>query len=286
MTRRIRLIHDGYPIERGMDTAVSRVLLRRASAGEVQETFRMHVPGRVIAFGKRDTLEPGYRAAVAAAREEGFDAVERLAGGRAAVFHEGTFAFSWTIPEPDPRPGIKQRFETLSSLMVRAFSRLGIAAATGEISGEYCPGNYSVHHAHRIKLMGVGQRLARHAAHIGGVVVVADSSLARRALVPVYAALGLDWDPATVGSLQDVVPGLLMHEVAAAIESELSDMADLERGHLDKSITALARQLTPEHLSPQPGPCTHDQSEPMPATATPLTLEAARGRRARPGREA
>jgi lipoate-protein ligase A len=249
MARTIQLIRAGYPDTPGMDTAVSRALLLRASAGEVPETFRLNVPGRIMAFGKRDTIEPGYPKAVAAAREMGFDPVERLAGGRAAVFHEGALAFSWSIPTTDPRPGINERFEMLSGLIVRAFSRLGIEAGVGEISGEYCPGEYSVHHAHRIKLMGVGQRLARHAAHIGGVVMVTDAALARNALVPVYAALGLDWNPATVGSLQEVAPGVTMQSVAAAIEGELLALATLESTHLDEVTVGLAQEFAPEHMS-------------------------------------
>jgi lipoate-protein ligase A len=203
-----------------------------------------------MAFGKRDTLDAGYADAVAATRAAGFAAVERLAGGRAAVFHEGTFAFSWSIPEADPRPGIRQRFEVLSTLMVGAFSRLGISADVGEIRGEYCPGDYSIHHGHRFKLMGVGQRLARHAAHIGGVVVVTDAALAREALIPVYAALGLEWDPSTAGALQDVVPGLTMRAVAAAIEAELAAHAKLAVTHLDETTIGLAQRLAPEHVPP------------------------------------
>jgi len=245
----IKLIRDGYPNAPGMDIAVSRALLLRASEGEITETFRLNIPGRVMAFGKRDTLTPGYPAAVVAAHTAGFRPVERLAGGRAAVFHEGTFAFSWTIPASDPRSGIKSRFSLLTDLMVAAFARIGIEGEVGQVPGEYCPGDHSVHHDGRIKLMGVGQRLARGAAHIGGVVMVTNSALAREALIPVYEALQLDWNPATVGALQDIVPGLTMQSAAAAIETELSAAASLEAVHLDETTIDLARTLAPDHVS-------------------------------------
>ena len=39
-------------------------------------------------------------------------------------------------------------------------------------------------------------------AHVGTVVVVEDAESIRHVLEPVYAALGLDWDPATVGAVE------------------------------------------------------------------------------------
>ncbi len=250
MSRRIRIVTNDFAREPALDTAVSRALLLHASDGRVPETVRVHTPGRILAFGKRDTLESGYRSAVDAAVSHGFTPIERLAGGRAAVFTEHTLAFAWTIPDPDPRRGVYARFEALSRLMVRAFATLGIEAETGQIPGEYCPGDYSVHHAGRIKLMGVGQRLARRAAHVGGVVVVRNPELIRDVLVAVYGALRLDWEPQTVGALSDVVPEVTPAAAAAAIRREFAGIAELVPGRIGDETMALARTLVPEHLSP------------------------------------
>jgi lipoate-protein ligase A len=246
---RLSVIRDSTAHDAALDTALSRAILLRVSDGSLPETFRLHVPGRVVAFGKRDTLSPGYPAAAAAAARLGFSGVERLAGGRAAVFHEGTLAFSWSIPDPSPASGIHDRFRRLSSLMVAAFTRLGVTAAVGELPGEYCPGEYSVHAGGR-KVMGVGQRLARHAAHIGGVVVVSNGALVARALRPVYAALGIDWRPETAGSLQDTDPTLTLAAVADAILAELGREADLDPAVLDAETLELGRALAPDHASP------------------------------------
>ena len=245
----IDVVREGHASDPGLDTAVSRALLIEASAGQIPETFRLNLPGRVVAFGKRDTLLDGYRRAVRAARTQGFEAVERLAGGRAAAFHEGALAFSWSIPEPDPRSGITARFEQLSSLMVRAFGRLGVDAAVGELPGEYCPGAHSVHAGGRIKLMGVGQRLAKNAAHVGGVVVVSHSKLLRDILEPVYSALGLEWDPNTAGALQDVAPGVTMQEVAGVILDELATIRTPRHTSIERRTMQLAAELAPEHLA-------------------------------------
>lgn len=164
MPRQISLVTDSYPAIPGLDTTLARAILQSVSAGSSGETFRIYSPGRVMAFGKRDTLTPGFPEAAMSAQSHGYVPLVRLAGGRAAVFHEGTLAFGWTTPIDDPRSGIQERFEALSELMVRVFSRLGVASAIGEIPGEYCPGRYSVHHSGNRKVMGVGQRLARNAS--------------------------------------------------------------------------------------------------------------------------
>lgn len=244
----LRLVREDFSATPALDTAVSRALLLRASDGDIPETFRLHVPGDVVAFGKRDTLEPGYPAAVKAARRRGFAPIERLAGGRAAVFTTGTLAFAWTVPDPDPRTGIYPRFRELAATMVAAFERLGVAAEIGELPGEYCPGEYSVHHGGSIKLMGVGQRLARRAAHVGGVVVVEGSDQVRRVLVDVYAALELPWDPATAGALQDVSSDITLETAADAIISELAHRRPLTEGRIEPATVSLAERLAPQHV--------------------------------------
>ncbi len=221
------------------DTEISRAMLAAASRGELADTFRLHVPGRVVAFGKRDVIDRRYPAARRAATAAGFAPVERMAGGRAAVFTEHTLSFAWTITDPDPRPGITPRFAALTEVVVDAFTRLGVPAAVGEIPGEYCPGSWSVHHG-GLKLMGVGQRLARHAAHVGGVIVVDRPDLVRRALVPVYRALELDWDPATAGALTDVDPGITLEATTDAVIAALADRFTLDPVPLDPGILAAA----------------------------------------------
>lgn len=206
LQREILLFREGFADDAAFDLAVSRALLEAAAAGSVPESFRLFVPGRVLAFGAGDALRPGYPAAVAAARAEGFAPVERLAGGRAAVFHEQTLAFAWAIRDPEPRRGIRLRFEELDAVIVAALRALGVDARVGEVPGEYCPGEHSVNAAGRRKLMGVGQRLISGAAHVGGVLVVDRADLVNRTLGPVYSALGYAFNPAATGSVADEVP--------------------------------------------------------------------------------
>ena len=228
-----------------MDTAISRAVLNRVAEGAEPETLRLHRPGPIVAFGPKDRLEPGYRAAIGAAAGLGFGSVQRLAGGRAALFHEETIAFSWAIPDPTPREGIRARFEALADIMADAFRSLGVDARVGEVAGEYCPGEHSVNARGKTKLMGVGQRVISGAAHVGGVVVVGGTDRIREVLIPVYDALGLSWDPLTAGSLEDEVPGVTWDEAEHAIADQFSERFDLEDGTLSEETLTLAHDLAP-----------------------------------------
>ena len=242
----IRLIRESRPGP--LDVAISHSILSAVSEGNIGPTLRLHYPGPVLAFGRADRVASGYPAAVRAARAHGFDAVERLAGGRAAVFHESTIAFSFAIPEPEPKSGIEDRFKLIAGLMVDAFDAMGVDARIGEIPGEYCPGQWSVNVGGRVKVMGVGQRLVRKAAHIGGVVVVDEGDRIRDVLIPVYRALGLDWDPRTAGSLADRSPGITNELVMKSITDQFRARYSLVEEELHEEIVEQAEHLVAEHL--------------------------------------
>jgi len=246
--RRFTLVTDHFHQHLALDVAVSHATLNAVARGEIGEVLRIHAPLPVVAFGRADRVQARYPQAVRAAGAHGFGAIERLSGGRAAVFHEATLAFAWAIPEEDPRSGIRERFQTVAEVMAAAFESLGIDARIGELPGEYCPGEWSVNVGGKVKVMGVGQRLIKGAAHLGGVVVVDDGDRIRDVLIPVYRALDLDWDPRTSGALADRAPGLDTGRVTAAIIDATSRRFDLEPGHLPQSVIDDATGLLPDHL--------------------------------------
>jgi lipoate-protein ligase A len=172
--------------------------------------------------------------------------VVRLAGGRAAAFHEGTLAIAWSRPESRPVAGTRDRFQELAGIVVEALSSLGIDVRIGEVPGEYCPGAWSVNARGEVKLAGIGQRLIAGAAHLGCVVVVTDSALLRSALEPVYDALELDWDPATAASVEDEAPDADLDRVEQALLTALQSRYELVDGELDRGTLELASEL--EHV--------------------------------------
>ena len=248
--RKIRVTREAFLEHAALDTAVSRALLRQVARGEEPETLRLYTPADVVAFGPQDTRADGYGRATAAARSSGFEAIERLAGGRAAVFHSGTIAFSWTMPDTVPREDVMARFDEAADIMMRALRRLGIDARVGEVIGEYCPGQHSVNARGERKLMGVGQRLIRGAAHVGGVVVVNDGDRIRDVLLPVYDALGVPWRPETVGSVEDELGGADYNAVVQAILDEFGARYALYEGAISAETLHAAEGLEREHLAP------------------------------------
>ncbi len=141
---RIAVHEESFPERPAFDTAVSRALLLAVGEGRSPAALRLYDPGDVVAFSLLDRVQPGFREAVAAARAHGFDAVLRLAGGRAAVFTRETLGFAWCVPDPEPRATIAARFDEMASTLAAALRRLGVDARVGAVPGEYCPGDHSV----------------------------------------------------------------------------------------------------------------------------------------------
>ena len=242
--RRIRLFLDPHPDPPALDTAISRATLEGVALGSLPETLRLHRPADVLAFGPRDRVAPGFADATAVARAHGFAPVERLAGGRAAVFHGETIALSWAMPSADARLGIRERFEEVAGLLAEALASLGVDARVGEVPGEYCPGEHSVNAGGRTKVAGVGQRIVAGAVHVGGVIVVEGSDRIREVLIPVYRALGLSWRPETTGSLRGEVPGITWDAAREAVVAEFRRRFEVEEARATPApVLARARVL-------------------------------------------
>lgn len=239
----VDLLRDGFPDRPAYDTAVSRALLERVGAGELPATLRVWRPGAMVSFGRLDAATPSFPDAVLAARARGYEAVLRVGGGRAAVFHAGTLAFGLARADADPRVGTYERYRASAELVAVALRDAGVDASVGEIAGEYCPGAHSVSAGGRLKLAGIAQRVTLRASYTEGVIVVADGAAVRDVLMPVYAALGLAWDPATAGAVEDVLPGADLDLVERALLDRYGAAHDLRPARIDDGTLAVAAAL-------------------------------------------
>lgn len=243
----LRLLRESFPDRPAFGTAVSEAILRRVAAGELPGTMRLHRPGPELALSKQDANSPGFQRAIAAGRDAGFAPVLRLAGGRAAAFHEGTLALARATPERYPPRTTQNRFVEVSDAITAALRTLGVDARAGEVPGEYCPGAWSINARGTTKLVGIGQRLISGGAHVGVVVVVSGSERIRALLEPVYAALELEWDPETVGSVEDEIGATSLEAVEEALLAEVRDSWDLIPATLDDATLKLAEELAEAH---------------------------------------
>jgi len=248
----MRLVRASFPDDPALDVAVGQALLEHAAAGAPGPVLRVYRPGATVAFGRLDTLRPGFSRAVAAAREHGFTPVLRQPGGHAAAYDEGALCLDHVRPEAEAIPTLQRRFEVAADLFAGALRAVGVDARIGEVAGEYCPGAWTVSAGGRVKLVGTAQRVVRGASLLGAVVLVRGGARVRAVLEDVNAALGLEWDPATAGAAEDDVPGLSVATVERAVLDAyaarfgpLSDAAPLDDTVLARArALATARRLT------------------------------------------
>ena len=216
---RLQVLHESSS-GAAADMKRGLTLLRAAAAGSLGPTLRLYRPQPTVAFGQRDTRLPGFEAASDAARAHGFAPLVRKAGGRAAAYHEGCLIVDHIEPHDDAVAGSHARFRLLGEILAESLRRVGVDARMGQIPGEYCPGEFSVHgvdSAHAVKLVGTAQRVISGAWLFSSVIVVEGSASIRSVLEGTYSALELPWEPSTAGAAEDLVPGLTVDAVASAV---------------------------------------------------------------------
>ena len=231
--RALTVVRQQESLGAAADLDFALELLRKVQAGQAGPMLRLYRPAPTMAFGQRDTHLPGFEAAARACREQGFEPLVRKAGGRAAAYHEGTLVIDHLEPHADAIAGAKARFSFFGDLLAEALRSAGVDAGVGEIPGEYCPGEFSIHGrdpavpGRRIKLVGTAQRVVSGGWLFSSVIVVENSAPIRAVLEASYAALGLEWDPATAGAVNDLVPALGVEAVEKAVIDTYARYASL-----------------------------------------------------------
>jgi hypothetical protein len=122
----------------------------------------------------------------------------------------------WLGHDAEPRRHAHERFAQVAGLVCAALRRIGVDARVGVIPGEYCAGQCSVNFGGARKVTGLAQRVYPRAAYIGGARSCRSVRL-REVLVPVYEALTIAWEPATVGSVATEVSAISGEQVADAL---------------------------------------------------------------------
>ncbi|HUB05231.1 MAG TPA: hypothetical protein VMA76_09170 [Solirubrobacteraceae bacterium] len=237
------LLEGSAGADPALDVALPHALLALVAAARRGAVLRSYRPHPTVAFGHRDSFLPGFQRAVAGARRHGFTPVVRGAGGRAAAYDEGCLVFDVIAPASDAMTGIEARFEAEAGLQARALRGLGVDARVGEVPGEYCPGEFSVNARGQTKLIGAAQRVVGGAWLLSSVVVVAPAPQLRAVLEDVYKELGLDWDPATTGSVTDEVPDVSIGAVRDALLAQYTQEATLTPATITAAEFAAANDV-------------------------------------------
>lgn len=196
----MRIVRGALPDADADRAATRRLAALAASSGE--PVLRAWTPPRQVAFGRRDAAGEGYERARELAREHGYEPYERTVGGRAVAYTGRTVAFAYGVPADDERDGIQARYRGVAEPLKRALRSVGVDARRGEPEAAFCAGTHSLQN--RGKIAGLAQRVREESALVGGCVVAAaaDEDAIADVLEDVYGALGVPFDPATVGSVE------------------------------------------------------------------------------------
>ena len=230
-----------------LDLALATALLEQVASARRGPVIRVYRPAPTVAFGRRDSFLDGFIDASRAAANAGFTPAIRSAGGRAAAYHGQCLVIDEIVPARDAMADVDARFAAEAESQAQALRDLGVDARVGEVPGEYCPGPFSVNAGGQTKLIGAAQRIISGAWLFSSVVVVGDARLVRDVLVDVYAALGLEWDPGSVGAVADELPGATVDDVQAALLAHLADRYRLMPSSVRDAEWAAARELLDRH---------------------------------------
>lgn len=242
----MQLLTASFPERPAIDAALAAALVRRAARGESGPVLRVYCPAPTLAFGRLDAIRPGFADAVAAARAHGFAPVLRAPGGHAAAYHEATLVLEVIAPAADAVAGVRARFSHAAAALAGVLRGLGVDARVGAVPGEYCPGEFSVNAAGRVKLAGIAQRLVAGAWLVGAELVVSDGARIRDVLADVHAALGLELDPATAAAVDELNPDVDVgvDAVRSAVLAAAGDPAEVPP---DPALLAEAGELVARH---------------------------------------
>jgi lipoate-protein ligase A len=238
----------GVGVDQALEVAVAHAMLRRVSRGESGPAVRVYRPGtRVVAFGRRDTLLPGFPAAVRAVREAGFTPVLRAPGGRAVAYTERSLVVDHVGPDPGYLAGMDERFVGYAELWAGVLRNHGVGAQVGAVPGEYCPGAHSVNARGQVKLVGTAQRMVRGAWLFSAVAIFDDAEVLRPLLTDVYRLLELPFDDDSVGSVVAESREVSLDDFEAEVVAAYDDRFGLVPTPLTEDLLARARDLAADH---------------------------------------
>lgn len=167
------------------------------------------------------------------------------------AYHGGALCIDHVGPDAPELASIRRRFAVFDDLLARTLRALGVAAAVGEVPGEYCPGEFSVNDGRGHKLVGTAQRLVPRTWLFSAVILISHPDPLRAVLEAVYA----DWNwtgiPATVGAVDRSVPGLTWNHVHTALLAAYAARGELVPAVMPDSAIALARSRADRHRVPQ-----------------------------------
>jgi len=231
-----------------------RMIFDQVASGKRPATVSITPSVRHVGVTRRDTFRPGFEDAVRAAGGMDYPVLVRSSGGGATAADRGTFGFSIIRPaeKTEAGRGIRERYDEAATLVLGAFSRLGVRAEVGEVRDEFCPGDHSIRIGDAeggMKVVGIAQRITRRATSVGGIVLVEGEQELARVLEMVYNAMHLPFRKESVGSLHRAGYEAGTQNAIEAFAAEAERVYNAVRVPVDEKTLSLASISAGQHFS-------------------------------------
>lgn len=214
LSGRLDVVSEARPPE---TTGVDLLARLRLGTHQTDAVLRVSRPEPTVAFGRLDTLRPGYPEASRRGIHHGFTPVVRDVGGHAAAYDGGCLVVELARLDMAPREAPMSRFGAFAHLLASSLRTCGVDARVGPVPDEYCPGRCSINARGVTKVVGTAQRVTTRGWILSAVITVQGAERVRAVTTDVYASLGLPFDPGTIGSVNDEVGGVEPREVERAV---------------------------------------------------------------------
>lgn len=188
--------------------------------------LRVWTPPSHVSFGRRDANSNNFQRVRTRVEDRGYPTAVRQSGGRAVVHTEGTLAVLLALPTDDgERITLQDRYDAALECFRSALKEGGVEAERGEPPNSFCPGSHSLQIG-GCKVLGLAQRVRRDVAMLTAILIVRDEGTVADVLEPIYEALGVPFDPTTVGSLTSAGGSADRDRVGDAIVAAFEDRFD------------------------------------------------------------
>lgn len=227
--------------------------------GERRPTIRVwrHADVQGLVVSRRDVAGDAGQRAMQVMRDRGWSVFVRPTGGTAVPHGRGVLNLSLLLPRTREKATTDDYYRLLCGSLIAWLSSLGLKAATGEMPGSYCDGNYNVIVDGK-KLVGTAQAwrgglagtASRHPGYVlahACVMIDVDLAAALSAINTFYVEVGNPYrvDPATSTTL---VERLRAHGIAEAFTAEQAQrsLADFLHRYYESLGITVHRQSHPE----------------------------------------
>ena len=229
-----------WGLERSADlNASTRLISMVAASPELGRIVRIYRPAPTVAFSGLESRLSGFLDAVGEAAAFAFEPVVRPAGGRMVALDQNWIILDIITPEIEKTFSNREIYLDYGAEIVNVLREFGIDANLGPVDGEYCPGDYSINARGKIKLVGTAQRVRRGARLFSACMPISISYSVATLFERVNATLGLEWNPETLGGLNDEAPQItadvleekLVEAFAPLVDScdSLTDLYEIHR---------------------------------------------------------